>query len=237
VLILAGGTPRSGTTWLTNIVQNILRAKNIEFQTVNANSPQEIREAILGHVLGQHRVIHFHAVIPLVARLARTQQATVWYAFRDPGDIVVSQMGLRGVAFGTALKMATAAVNQLNQAIQSPELNLVPYGALLKDPEGHTFQIARSLGFLVSRQEIQEILDACSFDRNKAEVERLDRGEGTFHEQHTATRTIRSNPETLINDRHIQSGKLGRWREELDAEQQRVIEETFAEFYKQLGGF
>ena len=237
MLILAGGTPRSGTTWLTNIVQNLLKVKSLEFDTVNANSPQEVRNSVLEHVLGRHRVVHFHAVIPVVGHLARKQQATVWYAFRDPGDIVVSQMGLRNIPFEPALKMTAAAVNQLNQAIQSPEVNLVPYGALMQDPEGHTFQIARSLGMLVKTSEIREVLDACSFERNKAEVERLDRGEGVFHEQHTQTRTIRSNPETLVTDRHIQSGKLGRWREELDEAQQARIEQSFAEYYKVLSGY
>jgi len=51
----------------------------------------------------------------------------------------------------------------------------------------------------------------------------------------TQTRTLREDPETLINDRHIQSGATGRWRQELSDEQRAIVTEALKPFVDKLG--
>ena len=237
MLALMGGTPRSGTTWITHIAQNILIRKGWTYDTVNANAPMEVRNAVLSHVVGGNRIIHFHSIIPLVIRMAQTRQAVVWYAFRDPGDIVVSQMRLRDIGFDQALNMASAALADLNKAIQNPEIHLIPYATLLDAPQVYVFQMARSFGISLSSAEVEAVVAACSFEKNKEAVARLKAGQGNFKERDTGTRRMRSDPETLLTDRHIQSGQPGRWREELTDDQQRVIETSFKAYYEVFQGF
>jgi hypothetical protein len=161
----------------------------------------------------------------------------VWYAFRDPGDIIVSQMGLRDIGFDQALRMAGAAMVQLQNALQTPAIHLIPYRDIIDSPQACVFQMARSFGFILNVRERAAILESCTFEAKSAEVDRIRRGEGEVTEAVTGTRRIRSNPHTLVTDRHIQSGKLGRWRGELTPDQQAIVERQFAQFYRMFDGF
>lgn len=48
-------------------------------------------------------------------------------------------------------------------------------------------------------------------------------------------RVLVEDKETLINDRHIQSGSAGRWKTELTVEQQQMATERFAPILKRYG--
>lgn len=48
-------------------------------------------------------------------------------------------------------------------------------------------------------------------------------------------RTMRESTTHFINDRHIQSGKTGRWKKELTYEQQKIVNTHFESLLKELG--
>ncbi len=217
MLVLTGGTPRSGTTWLTHLAQGVLGHTDETYRTVNANSPQEVREAILSHCLGENTVVHFHAVIPLVQEVAKNGQAIVWYAFRDPGDILVSQMRWRDIDFEKALRMATASMNQFQKAVNDSNIRIVPYALLQKAPEAFIFQLGREMGKILNFGDIHSIIEACDISRNQKIIQEI--SEGQEHQ------------DSLLAPGHIQSGKLGRWKEELSPQQQERVQNTFQNFY------
>ncbi len=67
-------------------------------------------------------------------------------------------------------------------------------------------------------------------------MEKVKSGEmdGLAHRQNT-NRVLVEDPRTLINDRHIQSGASGRWRQELSEAERNAANERFAGLIQRYG--
>lgn len=234
MIILNAGVPRSGTVLVNAIVRELLIRNGISARQFD---PHEQELSMLLSQLRERRryqwqvfLIHTHSWGERSKRLLEgMERFLVGFAtYRDPRDVCVSLMRLHEHTFERALKLTGGYYKYFEATCRDVSLMQIPYELLVAEKHAHIFQIARHLGFQLRLDALAAIDEATSVDRHRTVMEEVKSGkrEGVISRPNP-TRTILEDRETLINDRHIQSGVVGRWRTELTAEQQARVNEVF----------
>ena len=145
-------------------------------------------------------------------------------------------MRLHDHDFETAARLVISAFDTFEATVNDCRPMVIPYELLAADRKSHIFQISRHLGFWPSLDAVTRIDAATSVDRHRAVMEKVQTRaiEGLTHRRNT-NRILVEDSNTLINDRHIQSGAVGRWRQELSAEDQNEANDRFADLVRRYG--
>lgn len=264
MIILNMGIPRSGTVWAFNVFREFWTREQLDFRTASPNRPQEVDEAVQGlRPTEEHVILHFHDVTPAVVQLASQPDVRSFFNFRDPRDVVVSQMNLHDIGFEDAVQMTITGFQSLKTVARFPGLMLIPYVDITEHAEPLIFQMGTRLGLLPRRSTVQEIARATSAERHRSLMPKAPPDAPALPETTTSSsldvsssqektsltedgiaphlaaepavetvrsgwRDIRMDRTHLLTDRHIQSGRSGRWRTELSQPQQQAVCERFA---------
>jgi hypothetical protein len=234
LLYLNGGMPRSGTVWVMNVIQKLGSLTGRSMKRMNANTPQEVEAAVRSYSYGTHTLVHFHDVPDVVPQVSRESFVRIFYNFRDPRDVVVSQMRLHDVSFEAAVEKVQIAIAHFANIFKAERVLIIPYFHILESPRAVIHFVANHMGVVVKQEHLALVEEATSIERHREKMEKVLRGEGNLHSTNTGVRDIKHDSETFINDRHIQSGKIGRWKEELSEDQQVQVNEAFKEFVEKL---
>lgn len=240
MIILNMGIPRSGTTWAFNVLRYILEAKDVPYATRNANSRAEVDAALAATKPAENLILHFHDITDAAFEAARRPGVASFFCFRDPRDVVVSQMRLHDADFPAAVRAIQAAFKCFKSALGIPGIMVIPYPHIRDHAEALIFQMATTIGRFLTPQTVGDIAQRTSIERHKEVMETLNRpavgrAEGDAETIFTGVREILMDSTHFINDRHIQSGATGRWKEELTQDQQDEVNRTFAEVIARLG--
>lgn len=241
MIVLNAGVPRSGTVLVNAIVRKLFAANGVT--AVQANPHGEALPRLIRHLQdsGQDRhktvLVHTHSWDTQSADLLRgCPWVTGFVNYRDPRDVCVSLMRLHEHDFKTAAKMTTASFQLFEATARQRGLMVIPYELLAADRPGHIFQIARQLGFWPGLDLVRRIDEETSVDRHRAVMEQVQSGEiDNLARRQNRNRVLVEDPSTLINDRHIQSGVSGRWRDELTPAEQEEANALFAVLLKTYG--
>ena len=138
--------------------------------------------------------------------------------------------------FNTAAQMVEASYKLFAATVRSVDVMAIPYELLTASPAAHIYQIARRLGLQIGLDRVGQIEAETSIDRHRAVMEKVQTGtlDNLAHRQNTH-RVLVEDTETLINDRHIQSGAQGRWRNDLPSDLHEVANERFSPILKRYG--
>ncbi|MEL6997776.1 MAG: hypothetical protein AAFP68_05890 [Pseudomonadota bacterium] len=241
MIILNAGVPRSGTVLVNAILRQLFERNGVRIGQSNPHGKQlpmlirRLQQA--GHDRHKTILVHTHTWNAETAALvAGSPYVTGFINFRDPRDVCVSLMKLHDHDFDAAAQMVETNFRIFEQASQAACMMVIPYELLIADRPGHIFQIARRLGLWPGLDEIAEIDAATSVDTHKAVMDKVNSGEmdGLTRRQNT-NRVMTEDSRTLINDRHIQSGAKGRWRDELTDAQQNAANERFHDILTRYG--
>lgn len=241
MIIFNAGVPRSGTVLVNAILRQIFEANGIRIAQANPHGEALPRLIRTLQRTAQDRyktvLVHTHSWDGETdAMLRGSPFVTGFVNYRDPRDVCVSLMRLHDHDFDTAARMTLGAFQTFDTMAHQTDLMILPYERLIADKPGHIFQIAQRLGFWLGQDQVDRIDDATSVDRHKAVMEKVQAGtiDGLARRQNT-NRVLVEDPKTLINDRHIQSGASGRWRQELSEADQNAANERFADLLKRYG--
>ncbi len=241
MIILNAGVPRSGTVLVNAILRELLRENGVSAVQANPHGPALARLLATlrmnGHARHKTVLVHTHSWDVDAAReIAAMPDTVIFGNFRDPRDVCVSLMRLHEHDFETAAKLVFASFNALDNMCTATDVMTIPYELLTKEKPGHIFQIARRIGLWPRLDQVTRIDAATSIDRHRAVMDQVNSGEidGLARRQNT-NRVLVEDPRTLINDRHIQSGRTGRWRDELSADQQADAAERFRPLLERFG--
>ncbi|MEM9062149.1 MAG: hypothetical protein AAGD13_16950 [Pseudomonadota bacterium] len=241
MIILNAGVPRSGTVLVNAILRQLFERNGIRIGQSNPHGKQlpillrRLQRA--GHDRHKTILVHTHSWNPETAALVSGSPfVTGFINFRDPRDVCVSLMKLHDHDFDAAARMVENSFKIFEEASHADCMMVIPYELLVADKPGHIFQIARRLGFWPGLDEIAEIEAATSVDKHKEVMEKVSAGEidGLTRRKNT-NRVMVEDSRTLINDRHIQSGAEGRWRQELSESEQNSANERFGEILSRYG--
>ncbi len=240
MIILNFGIPRSGTVWAFNVFRKIWERQSVPFRTDSPNSVPAVDASVAALDLSENVIIHGHDVTPALVQLAGHPDVRPFFNYRDPRDVVVSQIRLHDVSLENAIEMTAAAYRSLTQAICLPGIMVIPFAHIAEHAEPLIFQMATRLGVLLKLSDVKAIAEETSAKQHKKIMQHVVGGEspeeaGSIATAHTRSRSIRYDEQHLITDRHIQSGKTGRWRDELDPVQQQEVQRRFAQLVDVLG--
>jgi hypothetical protein len=234
MLILSLGVPRSGTILVFNIVREILTRQDISFTSVNTNYPET--EAFLAKYDFQENVLmHAHNVLPEVQKAIVKPDVYTFFNYRDPRDVLVSMMRLHDYSFEKCLELTNISFNHFKKAREIPGIMFIPYNHIIAATEACIFQIAQRLNIFLSLEEVKNIRKATSMEAHKKIMKDVGSEKVAVQVRRNPKRTIRESTEFFINDRHIQSGKTGRWRKELTLDQQKMVSAHFKPLLDELG--
>ncbi len=252
MIVLNMGIPRSGTVWAFNVFRGIFETLDLPYRTCNANSPADVDAALNSAISAagaispagavsaaepdDNLIVHFHDLTGRVEQVAASPDAALFFNYRDPRDIVVSQMKLHGVGFPMAVRMTMEAFRALLAVTKMPGAMLIPYPHIGPHAEALIFQMGLRLGYLLDLVSVRAIAQRTSAARHQQLMKRVDgSAEQDVRSAFTGQRWIRYDESTLVTDRHIQSGKDGRFKDELSPSQQTEVNRIFADVIDWLG--
>ena len=230
MFIVNGGIPRSGTVLVGEIIRALLRRQGREVKRYN---PQERRhlpafaEKISKASDEETTLVHTHLIDQsCLDALAARDDAFVFWNHRDPRDALVSLIRLHEMPMEKALNSLEVYLSAADLPRKWGRAFGIRYERLVANVPAHIRRIAETLGLVIDQAEVERIHAATSQDAHARVMRKLqDRGaEGTTRIQ-TLYREMQEDPETLINDRHLQSGRSGRWKTELDTDAQALVTE------------
>ncbi|MGH8246736.1 MAG: sulfotransferase domain-containing protein [Gammaproteobacteria bacterium] len=234
MLILSLGVPRSGTIFVFNVLREALTRRRIEFSSVNANYPETTaylsRYDFSGNVL-----MHAHNVLPEVQRVLPRENVRAFFNFRDPRDVLVSMMRLHDYSFEKCLELVDISFAQFTTARKFPGVMFIPYTHVMASPDAVIFQVAQKAGVFLSLDEVVQIRKATSIESHTKIMKAVGAGKVDVQIRRNPKRTMKESSVHFINDRHIQSGRSGRWRRELSAEQQEAVTRHYKPLLVELG--
>lgn len=231
MIILNAGVPRSGTVLVNSIIRELLRAAATGVVQTNPHGADLIK--LVRHLqdTGQERyrttLVHTHSWGPEVARrLAGSGHLAAFVNYRDPRDICVSLMKLHENDLETTLQILLQSWEMMEACLNDIPAMVIPYELLASHRPALIFQIAQHLGLRPGMIEVARVMAATDIAQHRKVMERVQTGDiAGLQYRRNRNRTLAEDPATLINDRHIQSGAFGRWKTELDPDQQALANE------------
>lgn len=240
MIILSVGMPRAGSGWHYNLIHDLMIASGAQdarvirqryrlgsiLTEVNCNigalTPRRLVGVMVPSILGNTFVIKAHAgPTSMALRLARTNHLRVAYIFRDPRDAMLSAIenGQRAREkgrqnafshlsdFQTALDFMGDYVRIWQAWINFPQALHTRYEDLLTDYDQEVKKICDFLPIDTQNPDIVPVIE-------KYRPERGRRGEKGLH---------------------FSKGKIGRFREKMNPEEQLAMREAFGPALEQMG--
>ncbi len=241
MIVLNAGVPRSGTVLVNAIIRELYKLAGREIRLANPLQ-SELPELIAdlqrtGADETEIVLIHTHTWDAETARLLRgSRHVTGTINFRDPRDVCVSLMRLHDHEVEQAAQTVEAYFDFVSATVACVNLMVIPYELLAAEKRAHIFQIAGRLRIWPSMRVIERVDSVTSIERHKRIMEKVRAGDvpGLAIRQNSK-RQMSEDTESLINDRHIQSGASGRWRNELPPDVQKALTARFAPILKRFG--
>lgn len=241
MIIINAGVPRSGTVLVNAIVRHLLRDVTPSIAQANPTGAELL--PLLKKLIstGEDKIrpclIHTHSWSQEVAAvLASHPSVRTLVNFRDPRDVTVSLMKLHDHNLENAARLAEASFTQMAECMRENCDLALPYELLIPGKKLAIYSIGQLLGIRPSLRKIGLICEDTSIENHRSVMKRVQKGSlKTIVRRNNTNRILAEDKVTLINDRHIQSGEAGRWRNELPIAQQTLITDRFAQVLDHFG--
>lgn len=232
MIVFNAGVPRSGTVYVNALVRHLIGGP---FVQANPHGPElfPTLEQLVGeddtHAIPA--IVHTHSWDPSTSALVRQHDTIVGFLnYRDPRDACVSMMKMHDLSFEEAASEIVDCYSVFEETGAETGWLLIRYENLVTNPVQVVSRIASELGLERSIEAISSALEASSLDRHRAVMQEVTDGRRPkIRQRKNRYRVLHEDAETLITDRHIQSGAIGRWRTELGPDECRYLERCFAE--------
>lgn len=240
MFIVNGGIPRSGTVLIGEILRALMRRRGHDVRRLN---PQERRNLprLAQHIRNDPSkpatLVHTHLIDQTcLDALAGRSDAVLFWNHRDPRDALVSLMCLHDMSLEQALHSMEIYLGAADIARHHPDCRQIRYERLVADTPRHICRIASVIGWQIQEDEVASIAEATSATRHADVMRAVRNGQAPDVQNiRTLRREMREDAATLINDRHIQSGRPGRWRAELSEEDQDRVTARLARWIDAYG--
>lgn len=240
MLIINGGIPRSGTVLVGNLIRLMLESRGIRWARYNPQEPRHMPDFLKTVQTAPAQpvlIIHTHLINQdILNAIAVRDDAILLWNHRDPRDALVSLAKLHDLDLPRALHAIRIYAQAASIAVNTETCIEIRYDALTTLPEQHITQLGDALGFQLTTDEIAKLRSQTSVDAHASVMNQLRKGAlPTARTLNTKKRLLHEDPKTLVNDRHIQSGKNGRWRTELRETQQAEVNASLARWISAFG--
>lgn len=238
MILINGGLPRSGTVLVGAILRELCLADGRTVETLNPSERRHMAElaARIGYHDGDVLLVHTHLSDAGVhAALAARGDAVVFWSHRDPRDCLVSLMRLHEMDIEDALHAMEVYLAARDGIISACEVEVLTYEGIVGDPVALVVRLAMRSGLPCDRVLAGRIAAATSPEAHAAVMRGLTADAPGVRSIRTLRRTILEDSQSLVNDRHIQSGRSGRWHRELSVEDAAHATARLAPWLDRLG--
>ena len=235
MLIVNGGLPRSGTVLVGLIIQELLTYHKVNFTSLNLHGDQlkNFIDNFDTHPSNRYKnyLIHTHTWSDSFVK----NHGIIFWNHRHPLDALASIMKLHDKNFQDSLKFIIASIND-GKFMENKSRILIPYEFLARHNQVYISVIASTIGLPVGFETCEAIAKSCSSETVKTKMNLL--GSEQYVDKrvlNNTNRTMVEDTKTFINDRHIQSGKYMRFKDELDELQITTATEALKPFIDKYG--
>ncbi|MGB0799919.1 MAG: hypothetical protein ACPGRD_11440 [Planktomarina sp.] len=222
-------------------MRGILKIQNIPMTPHNPNHnnlPKLLQQLVnSGSFKWRTHVIHMHTWDPasnaIFERFPDLFLGTV--NMRDPRDCAVSMAHVHDQPIETACKNIANYHGQLRYFRARTKPLMIRYENLVASKTAYIDQIALHMGFNLTPAQVRQIDGDTTADKAKEVADKVATGKGPIRTVGGRTRVLREHADSFINDRHIQSGKSGRWLTETSDVDQAHLDEILTPIAVSLG--
>ena len=209
-IVLCAGKPRSGSTWLFNIVRLLLS------NTYGFTKGFFIDDFFPGKFLldsksSKFLILKIHAHDQFLVRHADI----VLYSIRDLRDISASMHRMFGISWDNSIKKIDRHVTRYFPGYKHDADYIMRYEAMISSPESTVNELARLLK--VETYDCNLILS----EINKMSYFTTDNVNKKY------------NLDNLLHKGHITDGRYGSWKETMPVNYIKLIENKYSEWFKQ----
>lgn len=240
MIILSIGMPRAGSGWYYNLTNDLMLAAGAQdarqirqryhlhniLTEVNCNigalTPRRLLAVLIPSLMGNTFVIKAHsAPTPMALWLVRRKMIYPTYIYRDPRDALLSayENGQRAIQRGRP--NAFSHLTDFDKAVQFMSAHMPIWESWMRNTQTlHTRyedlltqydrEVERLVNFLPLQKDAQELSEVIHKYRSE-------------------------NAQTDQKGMHFSHGKIGRFRQKLDAQQQEMLCSVFGAYLERMG--
>lgn len=240
MIVLSVGMPRAGSGWYYNITNDLMLASGYQdarqirqryhlqsiLTEINCNigalTPRRLLAVMVPSLFGNNFVIKVHAgPTPLALNLIRRGAIRPAYIYRDPRDAMLSayEYGQRGIQkgrpnafshltdFETSLDFMSEYVHIWEAWMQCDQALHTRYEDLLNNYESEVQRLVQFLGLDAQDEATQAVVEKFRPESAKTDQKGL----------------------------HFSKGKIGRYRQKWNEQQQQILAERFDPYLERMG--
>ncbi|MGB7058919.1 MAG: sulfotransferase domain-containing protein, partial [Geitlerinemataceae cyanobacterium] len=219
IIIFCGGMVRSGSTWSFNVCRSILQAADRPFISGYFGEEKDVDIAIQNPAIDPSQSLIIKAHIPGQASLQMIRDGKVKniFTYRDPRDIICSRLKFENREFESILSVTVQNLRMYDWYRQSSETLFVRFESMMSDPISEIKKIANYLNIELDEIAVRRIAHQNSLEESQKAIDNLQnlpKDSVLFEDSRRIDR------DTLLQTGHINGAQIGRWKNELNAEQQ-----------------
>lgn len=154
-----------------------------------------------------------------------------FYHYRDPRDVVCTEIENSDTPFATAVDHTVNAYQQIHHALCLPGIMVIPYEHLAGNAEGLIFQMATKLGVLLKLDVVSNIAD----EMRALQTEPQYAAAASTAEDSFATQSMRIDEEHTPESSLVQPLIVGKWRDQLTQSEKSMVTRFFKPLVDQFG--
>lgn len=219
MIVLCLGMPGSASTWVFNVVRDLVAAVAGPVQGFEATSLAAVEAAVQGGPASF--VIRAHNATPALLALVRAAGGHVVVTTRDPRDCVASLVTrLGGGAADWAMDVARSLAS-VGMVLGWPGQRALAFeDAITRDPETGPV-LAAQLGLRLDPAEARRIAAAWSLGKVRARIAAAAALRGS------TVADFGSDPATGFNSSHLGDGRVGKWADALAPAEAAAVDRAF----------
>lgn len=220
MIVVCLGMPRSGSTWLFNVVRELVEAAEGGVESFEATSLTAVDSLLVGK--SRAIVIRCHTLTDAMLRLMLAAGVQFVLSTRDPRDCVASlcaQLGGRSSGWSTEVSRSLATVATVQQETGASVFAFEDH--FIDDPET-PFALVRYLGLALPDEAVRRVASSWTKEFVQARIEAVSDNEPTEY-------GFRSDPVTGLNESHVGDGRIGKWRDVVPAWEASMLDRAFGQ--------
>ena len=177
-------------------------------------------------------VVKAHELGPRVLQSMQSGNARGVCTFRDPRDCVASDLVFMGRGLETSIHRVSISLECLRVCETIDHVLFVRYEEMMTTRRREISRIARHLGINADVSVLGQVDAKTNLSTSKKVCEKI---RDCTITQVFAIDSHRVDPQTHLHENHIDSARVGRWRDELSLEQGQYLTELFAPWLLKWG--
>ena len=224
-VILSLGLPRSGSTWVYNVVQNILKLSNRPYSALFADTLDALPED-----KGQDHIflVKSHTAEAPLRELAMKNELPIVISLRDPRDALASAITFTNAKFDVLLDLICSSVEAISRCLDYSGSMVLRYEDNFTADIGTIERLAAALGVSNDQVLFERIQGDLRADVVRSEIERLVAA-GHFGENPNSSKF---DPVSQWHPGHIADGRIGKYRDMLTSDQIAAVHARLCHFMR-----